>query len=444
VLPALPEFCYNSFAFRTIPHLAMSTEHRVRAAQLESGFKLATGGQHKVILQGKVALRLEIEDAFFNTDSAVFLPDVPAEGGDGGDPEEKEFSNDDFWKLVRNSHKHFTETLFEEPFDPDGSGGGGAGVAERESALHVIIAPLRFLEQNPDFRLLIAGHTDTSGGKAHNEKLSDARSRSVLALLEGDRDAFVQACQDFNADEDDPVILEFASREFGFPCEPASPERASPEEVEAFQKAYNEKFEKNISVDGVVGKQTRGAYFDLYEDTMQRGVGGESALADLRGKLQFVDDDVKFLACGEDFPIENPEADGFKSQRNRRVELLFFEESEAPEIADGKAGEKIYKEKVYDIKMLDRDEIEGGFSGPVSEGGSKEQEETKLVDAEAPPPGVGEPEEELVTEMDRKERSGEEDPLGFVEPFDETHPEVAHQAFDSGKDVPEGSTALSE
>lgn len=419
-------------------------EHRVTRARMQTGLALAVGEQHTVILQGKVALRLEIEDAFFNTDSAVFLPDVPAEGGDDEDSVDTDFSNDSFWDAVKASHEIFTDTIFDEPFDPEGEEGGGPGVAERESALHVIIAPLRFLEQNTNFELLIAGHTDTTGGKAHNEKLSSARSRSVLALLEGDRDAFVDACQEFNADEDDPVILEFAAREYKFPCDPARADKASASEVLEFQKAYNKKFDKSIDEDGDVGKQTRGAYFDLYEDTMTRGVGGADKLSALRGNLRFVDDDVKFLACGEDFPIENPAADGFKSQRNRRVELLFFEESEAPEIADGTAGEKIYKEKVYKIKMLDRDEIEGGFSGVVDSEGSSEEEEFELIDAEPPPEGVGEPESELVTEMDQVERPGDEDALDFAEAFDDKHPSVGNQGFDSGADVPEGSTAVKE
>ena len=39
------------------------------------------------------------------------------------------------------------------------------------------------------------------------------------------------------------------------------------------------------------------------------------------------------MGCGESFPIENKEKNNYRSQENRRVELLFFDKDEAPETA---------------------------------------------------------------------------------------------------------------
>ena len=42
---------------------------------------------------------------------------------------------------------------------------------------------LALLRQNPQLRLAVQGHTDNAGTPAHNQQLSEARARTVVAAL---------------------------------------------------------------------------------------------------------------------------------------------------------------------------------------------------------------------------------------------------------------------
>ncbi|WP_242478857.1 OmpA family protein [Hymenobacter lapidiphilus] len=41
----------------------------------------------------------------------------------------------------------------------------------------------KLLEQSPPLRLAVQGHTDNEGTTAHNQQLSEARAKSVVAAL---------------------------------------------------------------------------------------------------------------------------------------------------------------------------------------------------------------------------------------------------------------------
>jgi hypothetical protein len=291
--------------------------------------------------------RLEIEDEYFNTASAVLLPDVPAKKSTG-DAQEVNFSDEQLWKELTASHETFAETVRDRSFDPEADG----AAIDRYAGLGVLLTALRFLEANQSCRLLITGHTDRSGGDDYNLRLSAARARGVLAVLEGDREAFVCACHEFHADEDDVFVLRYMVTEHGWDCEPGGDTKSDPHAVEAFQRTYNDRFSKSITVDGVVGDQTWGAYFDVYQNDLAAMARSQADLDILRGKLRFVSSQKKFLPCGEHYPIENPAKDGYRSQLNRRVELLFFEPRDIPDPADERTPDLIYKHNLFRFDVL--------------------------------------------------------------------------------------------
>jgi outer membrane protein OmpA-like peptidoglycan-associated protein len=243
---------------------------------------------------------VELADAHFRTDSAVVLPQ-------GEEPD------------VENKHQSL-------------------------SSAGLIAQALRFNEEQPGRSVFVAGHTDTSAGDALNDKLSSERAKCALALLEGDRDTFATVANARHQGKDINQILAWMSEAFkapAFDCKPAAiKDFVSSVTVRKFQKAFNRNkaalgsTAADLTVDGSVGVVTWGAFFDCYEFALRQALGEDATgVAGLRGKLKFVDEGRKALGFGERFPTEELGVDNFRSQTNRRVEILFFEPDQEPDLA---------------------------------------------------------------------------------------------------------------
>jgi outer membrane protein OmpA-like peptidoglycan-associated protein len=248
---------------------------------------------------------VELADALFRTDSAVVLPE-------GQTPAEK----------------------------PD--------ERSRRSSLGAFATALRFNDEHPDRSVFLAGHADTTGEIDYNQTLSEERAQVALAMLEGggdNRDKFKTLCDGRHTVADYKEILAWAAAELGdlgFDCDPGAiddNESTGVEPVRRFQAAYNANREAlnpeadELEVDGDVGPLTWGAIFDCYELGLARELGVDAdGLAELRANLVFVDPERKALGFSEHFPIEELGVDDYESQLNRRVEILFFEEGEEPDL----------------------------------------------------------------------------------------------------------------
>jgi hypothetical protein len=394
-------------------------EKTVTLGELVAGVELTAGDSYTL----KVAIhdRAEIEDAFFHHDSAVFLPDAPEpETPASGTATDTPFANSDFWKALQASHPAFCDDV-QEPYDPEADGGGGG----RRDGIPLLLEVLHYADAHPKRRLLLAGHTDTVGDAAYNEKLSGFRASSVAALLEGDRDGFVKAVKNNHSAKDDAVVLRYAARTRGWPCDVPEGESPTVEQIKAFQRQYNDELggadHAKLTVDGDVGPKTLGAYFDIMEDDLAAQAGDADALASLRGKLTYVDDGHKTLACGERYPIEGAGSDNFQSQTNRRVEVLFFDPTDLPDLAAADAADRIYKKKLHLMRPLS---LQGDALNART--AKSQQGDFEIAQAEAPPDGVGEPAEELATEMAlHSEAQDPADAWAFLEPLDESRTAVA-------------------
>ena len=264
--------------------------------------------------------------------------------------------------------------------------------------------------------------TTRAGSEGHNEELSGDRARCMAAVLEGDRDGYVKAAKAHDKPESDGSMLAFAARARQFPCDPADPAKPTAAEIKAFQKAYNDGFGKSIRVDGSVGDQTRGAYFDLLDAELSLQAGGDAALAALRGKLKFVDPGAKTLACGERFPLDDPDQDGEASQDNRRVELLFFPPELKPDLKAKDAPDAVYHKGTFAFETVDPESLQTA----VEDG---DGEEFALEDAPAPADGVGEMSGGLTTQMaDLQPSEDLSDQYAFLDPFDAGFPKFGTQA----------------
>ena len=303
-------------------------EIQTNFAKARKGLRLPIGGTHLVSISPFSAHKLEFQDAFFRTGSATVLPEgeTPVSNSRGG---------------------------------INGPGSSASSPPKRSalSSVGAFATLLRFNEEHPDRKILIAGHTDTEGKKTENQALSEDRGRAVHALLMGERDAFVTAADKRHKIGDYKQILKWASIELddleapaGAPtpaagfidCDPGAvdeDEFTGIEPLKAFQRAYNANKQalgasaEDLKVDGSIGPKTWGAIFDCYEFALRVELGEDAnEMNVLRAKLAFLPLDKPFVGFGESHPVEAAGQDGLRAQANRRVEVLFFEAGEEPDL----------------------------------------------------------------------------------------------------------------
>jgi outer membrane protein OmpA-like peptidoglycan-associated protein len=240
---------------------------------------------------------------------------------------------------VHDVHFHFDSAVMLP--DTEVSIHAEEGGPVHTTALGVLAAVYGFAKQNPGKKTLICGHTDTKGPDAYNLGLSRLRADAVLSVLTGNlpasRDRWTEICRQKHKVEDIQQILKWASTERGWACDPGpitdsdNPETRAATEV--FQRRYNEDFGRNIDVDGIVGSQTWGAIFDVYQAALARLLGTDNAgLQAAQNSLTFVNNNKKAVGCGEYFPIEAVDFDEYESATNRRVEVLFFPPGKEPSL----------------------------------------------------------------------------------------------------------------
>ncbi len=256
---------------------------------------LISGGVNKIIAKKVSTVKIiEMEDTNFHFDSAVLLP-----------------SSDDDAK--------------------------GTPEQEKITGLTVLAACYREFEKNPDQKMLLAGHTDTKGDKYYNVLLSQKRANNVLYALRGERSKWISSSDSKHKTEDYKLILKWAAKEFKWKCDPGElndkHDEKTAEALEAFQRSYNTEFDQSIDVDGKMGPQTWGAVFDVYMLKLEKILKTDSeGLKSLRNKLVFLEKHKAGVGCGEYFPIEEAKKDEYRSSTNRRVEILFFESGEEPQL----------------------------------------------------------------------------------------------------------------
>ncbi len=284
-------------------------------------FGKQTGTTHEFRLRRHRAHWLEVEDCHFHHDSAVMMPEAKV----------------------------------------------GAGNKEGVSGMAALADALRHAMDHPERRLLLAGHTDSSGGDDYNVKLSQMRAEGVMLLLLGRRDDWVKGAMKKHKVEDYQQILTWAAAWLGWPCDPGAVDNSSnkktQEAVKAFQKAYSGGgFGETIEVDGIVGKHTWGAFFTLYRKRVAQLLDiDEAGLKALGAGLHFTDPEK--VGCGPHHPIDGVGKKGFKSATNRRVEVIFFEPGEEPHLkchAGGGCKPKdcdVYNKKFYTFEFVASNEL---------------------------------------------------------------------------------------
>jgi hypothetical protein len=298
----------------------------IEASAAPSGKKVAVDSHAKTtVVVKKIPVNiLEMEDVLFHHNSAVLMPETPE---------------------TESGKK-----------DADAS-----AKQKKVSGVKAMALLFQFLEVNPGKRLIVAGHTDSSGGVKINFELSALRAQGVMCLVDGDRDGWAKIAFGRHKVEDYQQILRYVFQNRKWPCNPGKIDDSwgpnTKSATAAFINYYNTEFADKF----------KGAYTDVFD--LPRLSTGETALVDRDGKhrwtealwkaayaiydktiadalkltpkalkdrrvelIKYVDDMNRFVACGESFPIDQAQKDNYRSKSNRRVEIIAIDEKEVVKI----------------------------------------------------------------------------------------------------------------
>ena len=264
----------------------------------------------------RAVIILKVEDALFRHNSAAFLPDSNYRDDTGTDKQ------------------------------------------ENICGISVIKAILNRAYKYKEQKVLIAGHTDRSGPDDYNFKLSKMRADSLLFLILNSRDDWVAIVNDKNVEKDIQHLLKWAAQFKSWNCDPGKVDgvigQNTKKAIKNFQKAAD------LVDDGIFGKKTWGRVFDLYQEkltSIMEGTQDEKDALSNRNTINWAYD-IKSVGCGELWPKTSE----MKSQTDRRVEVLFFEENELPEwvCKDGMCTKE--ECKIYPDGLFERSYISIGGS----------------------------------------------------------------------------------
>ncbi len=308
-----------------------------------------------IVKRGSVSIDvIEAEDTLFRFKSAVFLPDG----------------------IIEKDEKDKGQAT-EEQLKVDG--------------LAVLSGIFQYLNlctaRGEEKRLLITGHTDTVGSDNYNAKLSLMRAEVILSLMEGGADArkrFAKHVSKNNTPEDQQQILKWmAKRQSPFDCKALSTTEDDPKKwnydpipkwkdvdpgeidgkigdltntaIRNFKTVFKKRFPPEQGYPGVVyaedlqeiqdalgkdatfDKNVWAAIFEIYQMELQSKLLQNGLdIFELRQTIKWVDDTKKAVGCGETWPIDSRGTDNYRSQSNRRVEILFYDPYDLKKYTPGK------------------------------------------------------------------------------------------------------------
>lgn len=193
--------------------------------------------------------------------------------------------------------------------------------------------------------LLIAGHTDTVGSDAANLALSERRAENIHLYLSGQRQAWATHSSNNAEAVDYQEVLNWAHKNKHWDCDPGPIDNIfgplSQAALLSFKQNYNAEFAGSLTEDGQRRQEDWMAVFDLYDQKLSISMAvTQERLAEMRQQIKYAPQ--KTLACGEHQPLDQPGRDKFESKTNRRVDLLFFDAEELPDLTAEPPGEDIY------------------------------------------------------------------------------------------------------
>lgn len=270
-------------------------------------------------------------------------------------------NNEVILKLVKMHILEMEDVLFHlnsavmMPENPQGESSNQGGGAEEEqikvSGIKALALVFKQFEFDPEVKMVVSGHTDTSGTAEFNFKLSKERALNILYLIykeeeEDSRKKWAEVCYNRQKVEDYQQILTYFEKKLSCGCDPQGIDDTWGDDTKKATENFLIKMGLgNVKVKTAIyeiesDQKKRWPVsiwelvYDLYSKELCEVLEISDAELESRRKtsVKFVDDEKKIVACGESFPIDQKEKSNYRSQKNRRVELLFFDKDESPDL----------------------------------------------------------------------------------------------------------------
>jgi hypothetical protein len=291
-----------------------------RTTLVDNSAIVSSGNFQTILVEPENIVSMEFEDVLFNLNSAVLLPYRP---------QQEQLNNRRSGLNMANAQSGSLQHLI--------------------TGIGVIYSVYRFIELFPDYKIIIAGHTDTSGGIENNFRLSELRANNVLYLLLGKKNEWADTSFEKHTAFDIQSILKHYSEYLNWNCDPGPVDGIIGNKTKNALKSFQESFNankvdlglddySNIPVKEIenkkLNKETWEAIYGLYIyelSKMLNCTASDSDFEEYRSSIKFMKDDCKILACGESFPIAETDRPNTRCQANRRVEILFSLEEDIPD-----------------------------------------------------------------------------------------------------------------
>lgn len=201
-----------------------------------------------------------------------------------------------------------------------------------------------FAAGQPDGSLLIAGHTDNTGSRSYNNRLSARRARVVYAYVTfgispAHRTASLNTWQSVRREENwgrKEMLLMLQSLGFFAGDVDTAGNAEAETAIRAFQTSFSARHaDRPIAVNGRLNTETWSAAFETYMETDGATIPEEKFFGfNAADPFRTVEDhqNRRWIACGEDHLLEGPSQAGReeRNRANRRVEFLFFQPGAGP------------------------------------------------------------------------------------------------------------------
>lgn len=251
---------------------------------------------------------------------------------------------------VRRPAAHIVE-LSDVAFESDGrilrpaARGDAGGGAPRSGGLSGVAAALALAFAQPERCVVVVGHSDTVGSAADNDILSLERATNVQCFMAGQRNDWAAHCQAHYTVGDFEAAYRFVAHTFDWDCDPGKVD----DDFDEASRSARDRFRQRYTAEtGTVlerhVKQSHAdwaAVFDLYRRALAQTMDLDlDTLAVRCAALGFVD--PANVGCGERFPKQAPDRDGFASGGNRRVDIVLVRPSDLPYLGSPVDVERLY------------------------------------------------------------------------------------------------------